>query len=234
MPDGATFLKTLESEVLNHEAVKHPFLSRFSSGGLSPAQIQRYAMQHYQLVQQFPVYIGTLLPRLADKTLRTNVAKAFGLEHGVAARQKDQNEKFERLLAAAGLKPKDWAKPVPCPAVKSFTDQMTKLTKFAHPVEGLGAVAIGHVWIVDSILAPLREGLRRSSIDERDLAYFTEHVAHGDRLGSHLGLAIAGQAADAESQRLLREGTMKALRARVAVWSSLEELVYVTSESAPA
>ncbi|MBI3097877.1 MAG: iron-containing redox enzyme family protein [Planctomycetes bacterium] len=208
MPDGATFLKALEAEVNGHEAVKHPFLVRFSAGGLSPAQIQRYAMQHYQMVQQFPVYVGTLLPRLPGKPLKTEVSRAFGLGDGVAARQKDQNGKFERLLAAAGLKPKDWAKPVPCPAVKSFIDQMTKLAKFAHPVEALGAVTVGHVWIVDATFGSLREGLRRSSIDERELGYFTEHVSHGDRLSSHLGQALAGVAAEPEPQRMLREGAM--------------------------
>ncbi len=65
--EGIQFIKALENEILGHEAVRHPFLSRFGSEPMTIAQVRAFGLQHYQLVKVFTTYMTNLLPKIPDQ-----------------------------------------------------------------------------------------------------------------------------------------------------------------------
>ncbi len=227
LTDSEAFLSALEAEVRAHPAVLHPFLHRFAEGGLSRLQLWAFALQHYQLVRVFTLYLESLLRSVADEEVRgwLNViltdefARPRTYEHSHPAL-------YRKFLRALGLSEQDWETVHPLPETEAFIKRHIELTSLRHPVVGLGAVGPGHEWSIPIMFTALVEGLRKSGIEEGSLEYFTLHVTQDLEHGRLLRQALARYADTEVNRARILEGARASLEARRLFWDGLHRTLF--------
>lgn len=220
------FLEQLKRDVFSHEAVNHPFLERFSKGGLTVEQVNTFAIHYYQHAKMFSHYIANIIPKIPHEWDRMSMVKNLMDEYGNLSPEKTHPALFRKFLMALGLEKKDWKKIKPIPEVTNFIDRLTMLTRYEPFLIGLGAVGPGVEWLIPAMFKKIVAGLKKSvSLEENDLEYWTSHiildVEHGEAATKILTNYLHGK----DTGDMLRKGAMKSLEARKILWDGFERLL---------
>jgi len=220
--DPETFIRSLEEEVLFHEAVRHPFLIRFSSEKLTLLQIQVFGLQHYQLVKVFVNYMTNLLPKIPDKDAADLFRRVFDDEFGQYTIFRSHPALYRKFLNRLGLSDEAWGRVSVLPEVTAFVDGHMALTRGGDFIAGLGAVGPGHEFSIPTMFSYLVAGLQKNTdLSADDMEYFTLHIEE-DKEHAVVFNKLISRHLDTEAGRIrLREGTMQSLFLRKRFWDGL-------------
>lgn len=221
------FFEELRHEVFSHKAVNHPFLERFSKGGLTQEQVKTFAVHYYQHAKMFSHYIANIIPKIPHERDRMIMVKNLMDEYGNLNPEKTHPALFRKFLNALELKKSDWKKLKPIPEVTNFVDRLTFLTRHEPFLVGLGAVGPGVEWVIPAMFQKIVGGLKKSiSLGDDSLEYWTSHmvldVEHGNEATEVLKHYLKG---DKEREDMVRSGAMKSLEARKILWDGFERLL---------
>jgi pyrroloquinoline-quinone synthase len=225
--DYTDFHRLLKDEIFSHEAVNHPFLERFSKGGLNEEQVKTFALHYYQHAKMFSHYIANIIPKIPHEWDRMTMVKNLMDEYGNLNPEKTHPALFRKFLKALGLEKKDWKKFKPIPEVTNFIDRLTMLTRYEPFLIGLGAVGPGVEWVIPAMFKKIVDGLKNSiSIKDDDMEYWTSHIVldveHGDEATKVIMNYLHGK----DTEDMVRTGAMKSLEARKILWDGFERLLF--------
>jgi pyrroloquinoline-quinone synthase len=87
---GDEFFAELESAVLGHPALSHPFLQRLATGPLSLEQLRAFAAQHYLYSRRFANHLAAVIASSPDEHARTLLVLNMYEEIGEPSRLRDR------------------------------------------------------------------------------------------------------------------------------------------------
>jgi pyrroloquinoline quinone (PQQ) biosynthesis protein C len=87
---GNEFFAELESAVLGHPALSHPFLQRLAQGPLSREQLRAFAGQHYLYSRRFANHLAAVIANSPDEHARTLLVLNMYEEIGEPSRLRDR------------------------------------------------------------------------------------------------------------------------------------------------
>jgi pyrroloquinoline-quinone synthase len=227
------FIKELEREVLEHEAVNHSFLRRVSSTPFSRAAWAAFATQLYPHVHFFIPYMEELLRNTHDCGAKATTATILLDEYGADADGDSHPDLMLRFVRAAGGQAAVdglFSAPID-PATIDMVDTHMRLCGREPFAVGLGAIGTAHELAITRMFPPLVEGVRIAGFAERDVEFFTLHVAHDHEHAQMLGEAVVKLADTDEKKELVRRGTRASLEKRVALWSAMERRMIAVDEN---
>lgn len=227
MQDAESFLKSLEADILQHEAVRHPFLLRFSREALNRHQLQTFGLQHYQLVKVFVNYMTNLLPRIPDPDASAQFRKVFDDEFGQATIFRSHPALYRNFLRALKLPDEAWGRVPLLGETSAFIEGHLQLTREADFLVGLGAIGPGHEFSIPTMFSYLIEGIRKNSdLADPDIEYFTLHIEEDKEHAKVFNHLIARHVPSPERQGKLRDGVMRSLALRKRFWDGLDRAVF--------
>jgi pyrroloquinoline-quinone synthase len=242
--DATNFIKSLEAEILAHEAVNHPFLARFASEPLTVEQVKAFGLQHYQLVKVFTTYMTNLLPKIPDPDAAELFRHVFDDEFGaVSGRDASVGQAtifrshvhlYRDFLATMGVRDEEWGRTRPLPETDAYIRGHLALTRDEDFRVGLGAVGPGHEFSIPTMFKSLIAGIRRNtSLTEQQIEYFTLHVEEDVEHAEVFNQLIARHADSEEGRTMIRTGAMKSLAWRSLFWDGLNRSVFGPRVSRP-
>lgn len=227
-----SFIAELEREVLEHQAVNHSFLRRVSSTAFSREAWAEFATQLYPHVHFFIPYMEELLRNTNDCGAKLTTATILLDEYGADADGDTHPELMLRFVRAAGGQAavdRLFSAPID-PAVIDMVDTHLDLCSREPFLVGLGAIGTAHELAITKMFPPLVEGVRISGFAERDIEFFTLHVAHDHEHARMLAESVVRMADTDEKKELVRRGTRASLAKRVALWSAMERRMIAIDE----
>jgi pyrroloquinoline-quinone synthase len=134
------FWNALKELLEKQNLLTHPFYQAWSNGELSQEDICEYAIEYYQQVASFPVYLREFASRLPDSQLKHKVLQTLWEEIGM----KGGDDRAHNLLwldfaVAAGALPSDVFNHEPIPSIKALTAIFHRLAKFGDAAQALVA-----------------------------------------------------------------------------------------------
>jgi pyrroloquinoline-quinone synthase len=235
--DAAQFIKSLEQEILDHEAVRHPFLVRFASEPLTVAQVRAFGLQHYQLVKVFTTYMTNLLPKIPDRDAAELFRHVFDDEFGAVSGRsaavgqatifRSHVHLYRDFLSALGVQEEEWGRVKPLAETEAYIKGHLALTRDADFRVGLGAVGPGHEFSIPTMFQSLVAGIRRNTdLTEKQIEYFTLHIEEDVEHAEVFNSLIGRHAGTEEGRSLIREGAMRSLKWRTLFWDGLSRQVF--------
>lgn len=225
--EAETFVTTLEAEIRQHEAVRHPFLARFATEPLTLKQIQTFGLQHYQLVKVFVNYMTNLLPKIPDPDAAELFRHVFDDEFGQHTIFRSHPALYRNFLRALGLKDEDWGRVALLPETSAYIAFHLTLTREGDFLTGLGAIGPGHEFSIPLMFEDLLTGFRRNtSVTEDDLEYFTMHIIEDKDHAEIFNTLILRHAQTEDGRRKIRGGVMQCLEARRRFWAGCQRVVF--------
>jgi len=221
------FIIHLQKEVEQHEAVHHPFLKRFSKGGLSTAQLKVFGLQHYQLVRIFVNYMTNLLPRIPDPDAGKLLRSVFDDEFGQYTIFRSHPALYRKFLKSFGLEDEDWGGVRLFPEVTSFIRLHMDITRDEDFLVGLGAIGPGHEYSIPIMFSYLVSGFKNSKIlNDEVIEYFTLHIVEDIDHAEVFNELILRHVDSIDGQEKVRKGVMLSLEARRVFWDGLDRAVF--------
>jgi pyrroloquinoline-quinone synthase len=219
------FLAELRRDIEAHPGVNHLFLARCATSPFARQDYRVFGENHYALVCVFTSYLERLLVRAPSSDAKLWLAKVLVDEYGEGSEGHDHATLYGEFLAACGsdLHRTPNAK-VPDPAYRFIREHRRIVTEEPFLV-GLGAVGPGHEWAIPKMFHAVIPGLRRAGFSERDINYFTLHVAQDVDHGTWLEEALAKFGSTHEARAQIRRGAMLSLEARHEFWSGVQRAV---------
>ena len=224
---AATFIHALEEEILNHEAVHHPFLKRFASEKLSLEQIQIFGLQHYQLVKVFVNYMTNLLPKIPDRDAADLFRSVFDDEFGQHTIFRSHPALYRNFLKGLGLSDEAWGRVGLLPEVSAFIEGHMGLTRGKDFLFALGAIGPGHEFSIPTMFSYLIKGFSHNTdLTEEQIEYFTLHIIEDKEHAVVFNKLISRHVETEEGQKRLRDGAMRSLSLRKTFWDGLHRAVF--------
>jgi len=228
--NAESFIRSLEAEILQHPAVRHPFLKRFAAGPLTIRQIQIFGLQHYQLVRVFVNYMTNLLPKIPDPDAAALFRVVFDDEFGQHTIFRSHPALYRNFLKSLGLEEGSWGRVAPLPEVTMFIENHMTLTRDGDFLSGLGAVGPGHEFSIPAMFTDLVAGIRRSTpLTDEAIEYFTLHIVEDKEHAVVFNKLIARYVQNEAGQATLRVGAMRSLALRKSFWDGLMRAVFESS-----
>jgi len=225
--DAQSFIASLEEEILQHEAVHHPFLKRFSSEHLSLEQVQTFGLQHYQLVKIFLNYMTNLLPKIPDKDAEDLFRVVFDDEFGQHSIFRSHPALYRNCLKGLGLPDSSWGRVKLLPEVVQYLEAHLQLTREDDFLVGLGAVGPAHEFAIPTMFGYIIQGLKKNThLTEEEIEYFTFHIVQDKEHAVVFNQLIARHVETEVGQHRLREGAMRSLAHRKTFWDGLYRVVF--------
>lgn len=227
MVDARTFIHSLEEEILQHPAVHHPFLKRFSSEKLTREQIQTFGLQHYQLVKIFVNYMTNLLPKIPDKDAADLFRVVFDDEFGQHTIFRSHPALYRNFLKALGLSDEAWGRVTRLPEVAAFIEGHMALTRGDDFVYALGAIGPGHEFSIPTMFTYLIDGIRKNTdLTAEDVEYFALHIEEDKEHAVVFNKLIVRHVGTDAGQQRLRDGALHSLSLRKKFWDGIEASVF--------
>ncbi|MBN4054582.1 iron-containing redox enzyme family protein [Nitrospira defluvii] len=225
--EAQAYLRTLEEEILQHEAVHHPFLKRFASDKLSLEQIQTFGLQHYQLVRIFVNYMTNLLPRIPDKDAADLFREVFDDEFGQHTIFRSHPALYRNFLKGLGLPEESWGRVKFLPETTQYIEIHTELTRESNFIYGLGIVGPAHEFAIPTMFKYLISGLKNNlNLSDEVIEYFACHIVQDEHHAVVFNKLIFRHIETEVNQKLLRDGAMQCLAYRKTFWDGLQKAVF--------
>lgn len=223
--DARAFLAQLRHDVESHPGVNHPLLARLAHVPFTREDYRTMGGQHYALVGQFTKYLEILLWRAPDSQAKQWIAKVLIDEYGEGSEGEDHATLYRSYLQATGVREGEERSVALHPDVSGFIEEHRRICTEEPFLVGLGALGPGHEWSIPRMFPPIVRGLRRAGFEEREIRYFTLHLAQDVDHGAWLEEALARYAGGEQAQREIRRGAMLSLEARARFWSGVQQKI---------
>jgi pyrroloquinoline quinone (PQQ) biosynthesis protein C len=219
-----SFATELHERVVRHGAVQNRYLARFGRGELSPAELERFAVQFFAFVKCFPRILATLLANTTDDDAADELATILVSELGDGDPKRRQEYLYHRFLRSIGIDPAEAARRSWLPSTRAYVDGLTDLYgSREHPRTPGASFGPEHMAIPmwDQLIPGLQSlKRRRRDLADMDLFYWTFHrdleQGHEDAMSRTLdGLP-------AEEERPLADGCLAALELLEGFWLGLD------------
>jgi len=229
------FISELEREVDQHPAIHHSFLRLVSSRKFSRAAWAAFATQLHPHVHFFIPYMEELLLNTSDCSAKLIVAKILLDEYGADAHGDTHPELFLRFVRAAGGDDavSELFTAGIDPATADMVNTHMRLCRDEPFLVGLGAIGPAHELAITRMFPPLVEGVRIAGFTDREIEFFSLHVAHDHEHSQMLGDAVIKMADSEDKKELVRRGMRTSLERRVALWSAMEARMVAIDEGRP-
>ena len=227
--ESAAFMKTLRGEIAAHPAVNHLFLNRCATSPFAREDYRVFGENHFPLVCVFTSYLERLLVRAPTSDAKLWLAKVLVDEYGEGSDGEDHSTLYAHFLRSCGSSVPDESgseskRKVPEPAL-AFIVEHRRIVNEEPFLVGLGAVGPGHEWAIPKMFHSVIPGLLRAGFSEREIAYFTLHVAQDVDHGRWLEEALTRFGTTQEARDQIRRGAMLSLEARGRFWSGVQRAV---------
>ena len=224
------FFDQLEKDCLNHPALTHSYLDKLNKGKADRGAIKILAEQYYCFSMHFSRYLAAAVAACPNEAARAPLIKNLFEEYGGRSEENKGMDAelthpaiFRMFLKAAGVDttPSGLEAIKALPETKLFVEKYLNLGNM-HYVAALGALGPGTEYIVPTMYTPMREGCRKAGFSEDDVLFFSAHIELDVEHGANIRTSLMPFADTDENQRLMREGAMDVLDARVVLWNGLE------------
>jgi pyrroloquinoline-quinone synthase len=169
----------LHDQVLRHGAVRNRYLDRFHRGEIGEQEFDRFAIQFFAFVKNFPRILATLLANTPDDAAADELATILVSELGDGDPKRRHEYLYHRFLRSIGIDPREAARRSWLPSTKAYIEGLTDLYGSRDYARALGAsFGLEHMAIsMWDQLIPGLERLRekRASLAAMDLFYWTFH-----------------------------------------------------------
>ncbi len=243
------FLEELQTEAVQHEAVRHPYLQALAEGALPDPRraLQDFARAYEGYSAWFPRFLSAVEARLPEE-LRSVLDENKAEEAG----RYDEETLCE--LEAAGLR-REWVAGIPHPElfrrfqrgigvesdtavdptspVARWREGLLHLIQTDHPAAAVGALGLGTELVVSRMYTTVLRGVDRfGGIRPEDRTFLVLHALVDDAHAASLLELAARFAVDAEGRAALARGMRAALDLRAAFWDELHERATTAQENA--
>ncbi len=225
MATAKEFLADLRREIQAHPGTNHLLLNRLATGRFSREDYRVFGENHYPLVCVFTSYLETLLVRAPTSQSKMWLAKVLVDEYGEGSRGEDHAALYAQFLRSCGGS-SDPHRRAPEPAL-AFVREHRRIVEREPFLVGLGAVGPGHEWAIPRMFDAIIPGLRRAGFADREIEYFTLHVAQDVDHGAWLEEALERLGSDEASRALIRRGALRSLEARERFWTGVQRAIVV-------
>ncbi len=221
------FIQALEQEIIQSEAVQHPFLLRFASDTLTPLQVQTFGLQHYQLVKVFINYMTNTLPRIPDKDAADLFRTVFDDEFGQHTIFRSHPALYRNFLKTVGLQEEAWGRVTLLPETSAFIQGHLQLTRESDFLYALGAIGPGHEFSIPTMFTYIVTGLKKNlSLSDEQIEYFTLHIEQDVGHAKVFNELICRHVQTEQGQARLREGALHSIALRKRFWDGINRVVF--------
>ena len=225
--DPQLFIRSLEEEIIRHEAVQHPFLHAFSTEKLALSQIQTFGLQHYQLVKVFINYMTNVLPRIPDPEAAKLFRVVFDDEFGQHSIFRSHPALYRNFLKTVGLEEGDWGRVGLFSETSAYIQGHLQLTRESDFLYALGAIGPGHEFSIPTMFRYIVTGLKKNiAASDEQVEYFTLHMEQDVHHAEVFNQLIARHIETEEGRVKLRDGAMHSLMLRKRFWDGLNQAVF--------
>ena len=174
-----SFAEALHERVVRHGAVNNRYLDRFARGELADREFERFAVQFFAFVKNFPRILATLLANTPDDGAADELATILVSELGDGNPKRRHEYLYHRFLRSIGLEPAEAARRTWLPSTRAYVEGLAELYGSRAYARALGAsFGLEHMAIpMWDLLIPGLERLkeRRPDLSAMDLFYWTFH-----------------------------------------------------------
>ena len=224
-----SFFNDLWYELVEHEGVIHPFLSRFSEASLTIEQVRTFGKHYYQHAKMFLHYLAYVIPGMPTEESQLILMENLVDEYGSFDQTWVHPALFRSFLMAVGLERTDWEGLEPLSEVKLYIDRHIRICRFGDPLTGCGALGLGTECFIPLVFSQIVMGLNKvQSLADEGLTYWKAHIAL-DVLHSYEAMrALAPFTADSGNRDKIREGARRSLDARKVLWDGMDRVTFGT------
>ena len=234
---GAEFIAALRAEVLDSDAVNHPYLQVFQDGDFPDVDraFQDFAFEYGCYSEAFTRYVSAVIANLDNEQhraiLQANLAEEQGNAHdadlppAVLATVAGQPHTvlYRRFQEALGIDAAYRQRQRPSTISLSWQKGFARLCA-TNACVGVGAIGIGTELIVSRIYEQILTGLKRhSQLTVTQRVFFDLHSECDDKHASDLLMIAENLAQDAEACEQIAYGARAAIAMRVAFWDAMLE-----------
>ena len=212
------FLQALREEIQHHPGVGHSLLGRMLTDPRTKHDFRILAAQHYPLVANFTAYMELLLLRAPTSDTKCWLAKVLVDEYGDRSDGADHVQVYRAFMHAAGIVPGAEGDFPLHPEVVGFIEEHYRICTKEPFLVGLGALGPGHEWSIPTMFEHVMIGLEKAGFQEREITYWTMHLAQDEDHGAWLEEALIKYCGSDEAREQVRRGALLSLNARERFW----------------
>lgn len=214
-----------------HRGYRHSFWDRFSQGSFQLEQLRAFALQYWQHVRIFRLYVAGVLTVVQTEDLQRVLAENLADECGVLPESRESHPKlFRRFMVSVGLNEPDWVPYEPLVGFERFKDIHFALFRGNLVPESIGAFIFGMELTTPYRHGKVLTGIQNSGLLAKlpvDASFFDRHVNTDLDHGAELVEAAAPIIlADPEG---VERGAKISFDARALLLDSLELAVFPAS-----
>jgi pyrroloquinoline-quinone synthase len=195
----------------------HPLWRRIAEGGVDHAGLQRFAVEFFLQVREFPRAVSGLHARCPDARERIELAESLYEEETgrISGCNHPHPELFLRFGTATGLPREAFERAAPLPSTASLIHWFELSTRSLPYLEGAAAITLAAEGQVPGAFGPFARALEQHyGLSREQVAFWDVHEI-ADREHSGVGdHAVVRYAASAETQR----GVRAAVETSLAQW----------------
>lgn len=172
-------LQAMNSLIEGHPVITHPFLVRFSQGGLTTEQIKRWARQQFYLSHSFPDTLATLFSRIPFTHVQEKRALLEMLyREARGGNDPDSHEaQFTKMALFLRVNPTALLSEEPTSYTQQFISQRQRICETRSVAEGLAAMAVANEILNLSIFKAYQEGVQKmAGLEACPTDYFAVHL----------------------------------------------------------
>jgi pyrroloquinoline-quinone synthase len=197
----------------------HPLWKRIAAGDLSRDHLQRFAVQFFLQVREFPRAVSAMHSRCPYEDVRRELAESVYEEESgrISGCNRPHPELFIQFGLAIGLARSDMTEGRPLPETASLIDWFEVASQNRSFIEAAAAINLAAEGQVPGAFGPMARALEKHyGLTTEDVAFWDVHeLADADH--SDVGDHIVVKHADTEA---LRNGVHEALERSLERWWS--------------
>ena len=221
------FVDSLATEIKQHPALNHPFLSRLGNGEYANVQevLKDYAHQYSIYSEWFTRYLDGVLSNLSDPShtaaIMENMEEEKGNPNSDRLEERPHVELFQMFKNQIGADAAYCAANPPCTTVLLWRDLFLQKCNSSIPGVGLAAIGMGTEYIISTIYPNIIEAIENhTDLGEEGSLFFRLHVDCDDGHAEVVRQITQQVAEDIANREAIRFGVFSSLNLRKAFWDT--------------
>lgn len=222
-PESVRFFESLDAEIDKTDAKDNAFYARFREERLQRQELQFFCDQYFYYIRTFPQILAGLSHRVADETVRVELAKTIVSELGDGDVSKIHFELFKNAVAPLGVEISDWQTISHIAEANGLVDGIRELF-----LEGPIPAALGAHYTIEYTGLPmiecLYEGFRQyPGWTVESMEYFHIHMLVETEHVEWISSAVEG--ALPEDSDVVRKGALEMAHLLGSFWSGVDAAI---------
>ena len=224
---AAVFVESLCAEIIDHSAVKHPFLEQLGKGGFAntPAVLRDYAYQYSVYSEWFTKYLDGVISNLANQShidaLMENMEEEKGIPDSPDLTLRPHVELFNRFKQQIGVDEQYNEQTQPCTTVLLWRDLFLQKCKSEITGVGVAAIGLGTEFIISTIYPNIVNAIENhTDLGTEGSLFFRIHIDCDDGHAETTKQITREIAEDISTREAIRFGVFSSLNLRKAFWDA--------------